>query len=137
MLHRFALASVAVGLLAFGAFFCVDGRSQASAASADGKTVYGANCASCHGATGAGIPGTFPPLAKNPDVTGNAGKVIHILKNGLTGALKVNGKTYNGQMPAWKASLSNAEIAAVVSYVRTSFGNKASKVTEKQVAAAK
>ncbi len=81
------------------------------------------------------MPGAFPPLAKNAYVTGDPKKVIGTLLNGLNGAVSVNGKTYNGAMPAWKGQLSNAEIAAVITYIRSSWGNKASAVTEAQVAA--
>ena len=79
----------------------------------------------------------FPPLAGNAVVTGPADKVIHIVKNGLSGKISVNGATFNGQMPAWKGTLSNADIANVITYVRSSWGNHASAVTESQVAATK
>lgn len=106
-------------------------------ASAAGQKVYATNCSSCHQATGKGQPGVFPPLAGNPVVTGDASKVIHIVKNGLSGKITVNGAAYNGQMPAWKGTLSDGDIAAVVSYIRTSWGNKASTVTASQVTSAK
>jgi ubiquinol-cytochrome c reductase cytochrome b subunit len=102
-----------------------------------GSTVYTANCSGCHGAAGAGQPGVFPPLAGNPVVVGDAGKVIHILNNGLNGSIQVAGATYNGQMPAWKGNLTPQQIADVITFVRNSWGNKASAVTEAQVAAAK
>ncbi len=111
--------------------------SAAGAAGADGSKIYAANCSSCHQANGQGLPGAFPPLAKNPVVTGDVGKVSKIVLNGLNGSVTVEGKTYNGVMPAWKGQLSNAEIAAVLTYIRASFGNKASAVTEAQVTAAK
>lgn len=79
----------------------------------------------------------FPPLAGNAVVTGPADKVISIVKNGLSGKISVNGQTYNGQMPAWKGTLSDSDIAAVVTYVRTAWGNKGSAVTAAQVTAAK
>lgn len=109
----------------------------AGGASAAGQKVYATNCSSCHQATGKGQPGVFPPLAGNPVVTGDASKVIHIVKNGLNGKITVNGATYNGQMPAWKGTLSDGDIAAVISYIRTSWGNKASTVTASQVTSAK
>jgi ubiquinol-cytochrome c reductase cytochrome b subunit len=110
------------------------GGAAASPANANGAKVFSTNCASCHGAAGAGMPGAFPPLAKNDVVTGDPNKVIGIVLNGLHGSVTVNGATYNGQMPAWKGTLSNADIADVISYIRSSFGNSASAVTEKQVA---
>jgi mono/diheme cytochrome c family protein len=103
----------------------------------NGATVYSTNCSSCHQATGKGQPGVFPPLAGNAVVTGPADKVIHIVKNGLSGKISVNGATFNGQMPAWKGTLSNADIAHVISYIRDSWGNHAPPVTEAQVAATK
>ena len=108
----------------------------ARAAAPDGDALYGSNCASCHQATGQGLPGAFPPLAKNSVVTGDATKLAKIVLNGLNGAVTVSGKTYNGSMPAFKGQLKNAEIAAVLTYIRSSWGNKASAVTESQVAAA-
>lgn len=104
------------------------------AAASDGAKVYQTNCSSCHQATGAGVAGTFPPLAGNPVVTGDATKVIHIVKYGLNGKIDVKGTSYNGMMPAWGQQLSNGDVAAVVTYIRSSWGNKASAVTESQVA---
>jgi mono/diheme cytochrome c family protein len=108
-----------------------------AASSAAGQKVYSANCSSCHQATGKGQPGVFPPLAGNPVVTGDPTKVIHVVKDGLSGKITVNGQTYNGQMPAWKGTLSDSDIAAVVSYIRTSWGNKGTPVTASQVTAVK
>jgi len=103
-------------------------------ASANGAKVFSANCSSCHGAQGQGTPGAFPPLAGNPIVTGDANKVIGIVLDGLKGSISVNGQTYNGQMPAWKGTLSNSDIADVVTYIRGALGtNKASAVTTAQV----
>jgi mono/diheme cytochrome c family protein len=109
----------------------------ATSSAAAGQKIYGANCSACHGAGGAGLPGEFPPLAGNPMVTGSPDKVIAAVKNGLTGAATVNGKTYSGAMLAWSGKLSNADIADVITYIRSSWGNKADAVTETQVAASK
>jgi ubiquinol-cytochrome c reductase cytochrome b subunit len=103
----------------------------------DGAKIYGANCASCHNAAGTGLPGTFPPLAGNPYVTGDPNKLIGTLDNGMHGAVSVNGKTYNSVMPAWKGTLKPDEIAAVLTYIRSSWGNSAAPVTEAQVKAVK
>jgi ubiquinol-cytochrome c reductase cytochrome b subunit len=109
--------------------------SAASATGAAGAKVFSTNCASCHGAQGTGLPGTFPPLAGNAVVTGDANKVIGIVLDGLHGSISVNGQTYNGMMPPWKGTLSNKDVADVVTYIRGSLGsNKASAVTEAQVA---
>ncbi len=100
-----------------------------------GAQVFADNCSSCHGAQGQGVPGSFPPLANNPTVTGDPNKVIGIVLNGLHVPITVNGQSYNGQMPSWKGTLSNKQISDVISYIRGSLGNnKASAVTETQVA---
>ena len=109
--------------------------AQNGAEASDGAKVYQTNCASCHQATGQGVPGSFPPLAGNPAVVGNATTVIHDVKYGLSGKVTVAGQDYNGMMPAWGQQLSNADIAAVVTYIRSAWGNKASAVTEADVAA--
>ncbi|MBV8118146.1 MAG: cytochrome b N-terminal domain-containing protein [Candidatus Eremiobacteraeota bacterium] len=114
------------------------GGGAMSAGSANGSKVFTANCTSCHGATGQGQPGAFPPLANNPVVTGDPNKVIGIVLTGLHGSITVAGQTYNGTMPPWKGTLSNKDVADVITYIRGSLGNnKASPVTESQVSAFK
>jgi ubiquinol-cytochrome c reductase cytochrome b subunit len=113
------------------------GGTAVAAAGPDGSKIFASNCASCHGASGQGTPGTFPPLAGNPFVTGDPSKVIAVLENGMHGAVNIEGQQYNGVMPAWKGTLKPAEIAAVITYIRSSWGNKASPVTEAQVKAAR
>ncbi len=139
------LAGCALGLLVAGCGSSSSSSSStasaapaasAAAAPADGAKVYDTNCSSCHGANGQGSPGAFPPLAANPTVTGDAAKVVHIVKYGLTGSITVGHSTYNGTMPAWgPPNLSNADIAAAVTFIRSSWGNKAAAVTEADVAA--
>ncbi len=110
--------------------------TSASTGNANGAKVFQTNCSSCHGAQGQGTPGAFPPLADNPVVTGDAKKVIGIVVGGLHGQISVNGASYNGMMPAWKGTLSNKDIADVITYIRTGLGkNSASAVTVKDVAA--
>jgi cbb3-type cytochrome c oxidase subunit III len=108
--------------------------AENGAAASDGAKVYEQNCSSCHQATGTGIKGTFPPLAGNDVVTGDATKVVHIVKYGLNGSITVGGATFNGMMPAWGQQLSNKDIASVITYIRSAWGNKASAVTEADVA---
>lgn len=111
--------------------------SSGAASAAAGQKIYTTNCSSCHQATGKGQSGMFPPLDGNPVVTGPAGKVISIVKNGLSGKITVHGATFNGQMPAWKGTLSDNDVASVITYIRSAWSNKASAVTPAQVAAVK
>ncbi len=110
------------------------GGTQVAAASVHGASVFSANCSSCHGAAGAGQAGVFPALAGNKDVQAADPKGIeHTLLYGLQGK-KINGVAYAAQMPAWKGNLSNDDIAAVITYIRSSWGNKASAVTAADLA---
>jgi mono/diheme cytochrome c family protein len=113
--------------------------AQAAAATpkqlADGKQVYATTCAACHQATGEGTAGVFPPLAGSEWVTGDEGKLARIVLQGVTGPMEVAGETYNGMMPPWGGTLKDADIAAVLTYVRNSWGNKAAPVTTARVAA--
>lgn len=111
------------------------GSSSSAAHVPSGASVFAADCASCHQINGEGSPGAFPPLAGNPVVTGEPAKLIHIVKYGLSGSLQVAGKEYSGMMPAWSSQISDAEIAAAITYIRSSWGNSATPVTADQVSA--
>lgn len=103
----------------------------------DGKAIFLVNCAVCHQATGQG-GGPYPPLAGNPDVNQvDSANLIQTVLNGRTGPITVNGVQYGGNMPSWRGQLSNAQIAAVLTYVRTMWHNSAPAVSEDQVAAAR
>jgi cytochrome c oxidase subunit II len=84
----------------------------------DGAAVYAANCASCHGPIGAGIPGAFPPLAGHgAELAAKARSYpLHVLLYGLQGPITVGGRAYNGVMPAF-GHLGDEQIAAVLAYV--------------------
>ncbi|MEA3161741.1 MAG: hypothetical protein QOD95_3289 [Gammaproteobacteria bacterium] len=99
-----------------------------AAAAGDGAEIFAARCAACHQAGGTGIPGAFPPLAGSNWVTGPDVTAVRILLHGVQGRLSVNGVAYNGAMPEFGSQLSDAEIAAVLSYVRSQWGNKAAPV---------
>ncbi len=99
----------------------------------DGAQLFTGKCAACHQATGQGIAGVFPSLVNVDWVTGSEARLVQILLHGIQGAIEVNGVTYNGVMPAWK-SLTDDEIAALATYVRTTWGNSASAVTVSTVA---
>ena len=133
---RFLVSIVAfASLVALVRLMPAERPSVAVASPPDGAKIYASRCLSCHQPNGQGTPGSFPPLAKNPYVTGDPKLVIGTVLNGMHGSVTVDGKTYNSVMPSWKGHLSNSEIAAVVSYVRGAWGNDGSPVTENQVAA--
>lgn len=103
----------------------------------DGRAIFLLNCAACHQANGEG-GGPYPPLAKNSDVNAvDSANVIQTVLNGRTGPITVNGRQYGGNMPSWRNDLSDAQIAAVLTYVRSAWGNSAPAVSADQVAAAR
>ncbi len=108
-------------------------NAHPAGAAVSGQAVFGRTCTTCHQANGQGLPGAFPPLAKSPYATGSKDKLIRLVLNGLTGPVTVAGQHFNGVMPPWKGQLSDAEIAAVLSYVRNSFGNSADSVSASEV----
>jgi len=108
--------------------------APAANARVDGAQVYAGKCAACHQASGAGLVGIFPPLAGSSWVTGSEQRLVQILLHGIQGPIEVLEITYNGLMPAWKM-LSDAELAAVATYVRGAFGNQASAISAELVAA--
>jgi mono/diheme cytochrome c family protein len=102
-----------------------------------GKKVYGGNCANCHQASGEGQPGSYPPLGGSALVIGDKLALSAVMLHGLQGPLTgVRGGTYGTQqMPAWATVLSDEKMAAVMTYIRGSWGNKADAVKPDEVAA--
>jgi len=93
-------------------------------------------CTGCHGQKGEGVPSLGPPLAGSEWVTGPVENLIRIQLRGLTGPITVKGVEYNPATPMIPlASQTDEQIAAVLTFVRNSFGNKASIVTPDQVQA--
>lgn len=102
---------------------------------APGQAVYGRTCVTCHQANGRGMPNTFPPLAGSEFVNGDKARLAKLVLNGLTGPVTVAGQRFNGVMPPWKTQLNDADMAAVLTYVRSGFGNRAGPVAEADVRA--
>ena len=100
-----------------------------------GSSAYGV-CMGCHQAAGTGVPGTFPPLAGSDWVSGGTERIIRVILHGLTGELKINGSPFSNPagMPA-QGALSNKDIAAVATFIRNSWGNEGTMVTEEMVSA--
>lgn len=101
-----------------------------------GEAVYNRTCIACHQATGQGIDPVFPPLAGSEWVTKNPSVIVRNIVHGMAGPITVKGKVYNGMMPA-VAGVTDAEIADVTTFVRNSWGNSASSVSEEEVKAIK
>jgi mono/diheme cytochrome c family protein len=100
-----------------------------------GKNIYTLQCLSCHQEQGEGIEDIYPPLAKSDYLMKDKTRSIQQTLKGISGELKVNGKTYNSEMSGF--DLSDQEISDVLNYVRNSWGNKGTAVTPEEVAAAR
>jgi cytochrome c6 len=119
-----ALAFAAIGVAQTPAQHA--GAAQAPAgtqAGSDGAPLFEANCAACHQSKGEGIAGAFPALAGNAFVTGDPKPVVQTLLNG------------RGGMPAFRDDLKDDQLAAIVSFVRASWGNKAPPIAPADFAA--
>lgn len=108
-------------LLMMAATACIALSAQAQ--EADGKALFLKNCAACHQPTGKGIPGAFPALAGSKFVQGKGSEVATVLLKG------------RGGMPDFSESLSDRDIATVLTFVRSNWGNKADGLSEAEVGA--
>lgn len=99
-----------------------------------GKIVYEQICVACHGVDGGGMPRMNPPLWKTTYVLGEKKQLINIVLKGLKGGqVEIDGDRFENAMPAQEANLSDQQVADVLTFVRNSFGNKASAVTVVEV----
>jgi len=96
-----------------------------------GKEVYNTQCITCHMEKGEGIEGVFPPVAKSDYLMADKNRSIKQILEGASGEMTVNGKTYNGEMPA--IDLTDEQVSDVLNYVRNSWGNKGAAVTPAEV----
>lgn len=113
-------------------------KGEALALYTEGKEIYGREgfCVTCHQEDGRGLSASgFPPLAGTKWVTGNETRLIKIVLNGLLGPITVSDKEYPGQVPMtpYRGMLNDREVAAVLTYVRNSFGNSASYIEPDRV----
>jgi len=100
-----------------------------------GKSLYMMTCVACHQPTGAGLPMVFPPITNSPYIAGSPERLAAIILKGNAGPFTVEGKPYNNIMIPQEAMLDDTKIAAVMTFVRGSFGNTAGPVSVDLVAA--
>lgn len=109
-------------------------QSVADPSESLGAQIYHNKCAGCHGRKGEGVSGLFPPLAHDPAVTETHPRdVIQAVLFGRHGSI-IGGVTYKVYMPPWAGQMSDKEVAAVINFVRSNWGNNASPVTRAEVA---
>ena len=102
-----------------------------------GRRLY-ATCAVCHQAEGGGLPGVYPPLKDSEWVTGDRAsveKLARIVLYGLRGEVTVRGEKYMAPMPGFGGLWKDYQIAAVLTFIRSAWGNKGGPVTAEQIAA--
>ena len=102
---------------------------------AHGERVYNNICAACHQPSGLGVEGAFPPLAGSDFLNADPVRAMRAVSTGLTGTITVNGKRFTSQMPA--LNLPDEEVANVLTFVYSKWGNAGHEVKPEQVAAAR
>lgn len=129
MTFAVAIVFVAIGVMSFST-----NKKEAQDQMANGKKLYNQWCMACHQADGSGVPGLNPPLKKTEWVTGDKTRLIKVILNGLNESIEIDGEEYSNPMPA-QNHLKDDQIADILTYVRNSFGNKASAVNAAEVKA--
>ena len=126
-----------ISLIAVTAFSLIgcDSHSSTEVSIVRGKKIYTQYCLSCHQVNGSGVPMLNPPLKNTAYVLGEESRLIHIVMYGFRDGVQINGDSYTNPMPPLGARLKDEEIADVLTYVRNSFGNKASGISTDQVRA--
>ena len=98
-----------------------------------GEKIFKTYCLVCHQTNGAGVPNLYPPLSGTDWVNGDKERLIGVVLNGLEGPIEIDGTTYNSIMVS-HSHLKDEEIAAVLTYVRSNFGNDSGPITAEEVA---
>ena len=114
------------------AFLVVSAQQPAQTSKQRGAALYKQYCLTCHQADGSGVPKLNPPLIKTSWVSGEKTKLIKWVLQGSVEKVEIDGENYANNMPA-QNYLTDQQIADVLTYVRGSFGNKASAITPTEV----
>lgn len=101
---------------------------------ARGAAFYSSLCAQCHGAAGQGLGRSFPPLAGSEWVLGDEEQLVRIILHGLQGPIEVKGQPYRGLMIGFDRQLTDEDAAAILTFIRTAWGNDAPPVSPSTVA---
>lgn len=129
------LLGISVTAIALFGFTAIPEKAElAKQDIAKGKDTYTKVCGACHQATGVGVPNAFPPLAKSDYLNKDVNRAITTVLKGQNTEIMVNGVKYKGVMPP-QASLTDQQIADVLTYVYDSWGNSKKKVTPAMVKA--
>jgi len=111
--------------VAFAVLFTGGLLAASAAGAATPSALFNDNCSACHQTTGKGVKGAFPALAGSPFVQGDPAPVLSTVLSGRAG------------MPAFKDDLTDMELASVVTYIRTNWGNKGKPVSAADVGGAR
>ena len=111
----------------------VQAKPTGIGSAANGGVLYTKYCLSCHQNDGGGVQNMYPPLIKTTYVLGDKVRLSKILLNGFSERVEIDGETYSNVMPSFNY-LKDKEIADILTYVRSNFGNKATGVSTAEVA---
>jgi mono/diheme cytochrome c family protein len=126
--HQFCLTAAlcaCVGLAAMTSDMAVPVFRIPAAQRDTGAKLYAVNCAPCHQPSGLGLVDQFPPLDGSEWVMGSEARLLRVIMQGLTGEIEVAGEMFRGAMPGWGLLLDDNQIAAVATFIRSNWGNKA------------
>lgn len=132
MRYGLTVMTFSLVIVLLSAYTSLPPQDELKASVERGKKVYESTCLACHQGNGSGVPGMNPPLKQTKWVIGDKDTLINIVLNGMDEEIEVNGEYYDNVMPP-QSHLKDQQIADVLTYVRNSFGNKASAVTEADV----
>ena len=127
--------TITFSILATFSFYLFAQQPSAKASIDRGQKLYETYCLTCHQEDGSGVPKLNPPLIKTSYVTGDKKRLVQwVLHGSSENKIAIDGKTYSNNMPP-QNYLKDEEIADILTYIRNSFGNKASAVTPAEVKA--
>ncbi len=125
------LATVTISALLIGTRIGAETRDRTQPS--EGARLYSVTCQACHQVSGQGLANQFPPLAGSEWVTGSEERLVLIILHGIVGEIEVEGESFNGAMPTWGPTFTDSDVAAVATYVRSAWGNKAAPVAASTV----